>query len=65
MENVDLIIDRFGGLSAMAKALHHKHPTTVQGWKKSGKIPSWRVHEVVKAAKANNIVLPASQEPAE
>ena len=49
----------------MAKALDHKHPTTVQGWKKSGRIPSWRVHEVLKAAEANNIKLPKSQEPAE
>lgn len=64
-ENVKMIIDRFGGLSAMAKALEHKHPTTVQGWKKSGKIPSWRIHEVMKAAEANNIKLPPLKEPAE
>ena len=64
MENVDLIINRFGGLSAMAKALDHKHPTTVQGWKKSGRIPSWRVHEVEEAAKAKNIELPSLQDSA-
>lgn len=39
----------------MARSLGHKNPTTVQGWKESGRIPHWRFHEIEQAAKANNI----------
>jgi hypothetical protein len=51
MTQAQRVIDKFGGLSAMAKALGHKHPTTVQGWKDRGFIPSSRHREVLAAAK--------------
>lgn len=41
----------------MAKALGHEHPTTVQGWKERGFIPSKRHQEVLEAARANDIAL--------
>lgn len=51
MNDVNKIIELFGGLTAMAKALGHKHPTTVQGWKDSNRIPPWRELEIKAAAK--------------
>lgn len=33
------IIRDFGGITAMANALGHKHASTVQGWKERGVIP--------------------------
>jgi len=51
MEQVKAIIERFGGLTAMAKALGHQNPTTVQGWRDRGNIPSRRIPEVIAAAK--------------
>lgn len=53
--DVDKIIAQFGGLSAMARALGHKHPTTIQGWRDSGRIPEWRMNEVIELAKKENI----------
>lgn len=58
MTHVEQIITQFGGLSAMAKALGHKNPTTVQGWKNANKIPDWRFHEIEKAAEEQKISLP-------
>lgn len=58
MSDIDLIIERFGGLSSMARILNHKHPTTIQGWRDAGKIPSWRIHEIKAAAKAEGIEVP-------
>lgn len=58
MTYVETIISKFGGLRAMAKALGHKHPTTVQGWKVSGRIPSWRMAEIREAANIAGIELP-------
>jgi len=63
MTNVENIIQKFGGMSAMAKALGHKNPTTVQGWKNANRIPPWRFHEINEAAKAAGI--PQLDEPAE
>lgn len=57
MTNVETIIEKFGGLSAFSRALGHTNPTTVQGWKKTNRIPSWRIHEVQLAAKKNGINL--------
>lgn len=57
MKNVNKIIELFGGLTAMSRALGHKHPTTVQGWKESNRIPSWREHEINAAAKKLKIKL--------
>ena len=45
------IIDSFGGLTALSRALGHKHVTTVQGWKQRGIIPAHRQQEVLNAAR--------------
>lgn len=46
MTQADRIIDRFGGVRALAGALGHKHHTTVQGWKDRGVIPP-RQHQAI------------------
>ena len=56
-ENIEKIIEKFGGMSAMARALGHKHPTTIQGWRDSGRIPEWRMNEVIEAAQKQGIEL--------
>ncbi|MGO4125697.1 carph-isopro domain-containing protein [Inquilinus sp. YAF38] len=50
MKACDDIIDRFGGLTSLARALGHKHASTVQGWKQRGVIPALRQQEVLNAA---------------
>lgn len=52
------VITSFGGVSALAKALGHKNVTTVDGWKRSGRIPEWRRHEIIEAAKRDQVSLP-------
>lgn len=34
------IIAKFGGTTALSRALGHPYPTKVQGWKTRGRIPS-------------------------
>ena len=53
------VIEKFGGVSAMARLLKHKHPTTVHGWKTRGLIPAGRMDELLDLAAANNIELTA------
>lgn len=60
MNNIEPVIEMFGGITALARALGHKYPTTVQGWKKRGKIPEKQRASVLKAAKANGIELKSS-----
>ncbi len=50
MTQAERIIEKFGGLTALAKALGHRNPTTVQGWKDRGFIPSSRQQEVLNLA---------------
>ncbi|MBN2752619.1 MAG: hypothetical protein JXQ84_07910 [Rhodospirillaceae bacterium] len=45
-ERVKRLVKVFGGISAMARALGHAHPSTVQGWKERGAIPRWRYYEI-------------------
>jgi len=52
------VIQAFGGLTKAAKALGHKHVTTVDGWRRSGRIPPWRKPEIIVAAKRAGIPLP-------
>ncbi len=44
------IIDRFGGVAKMAKALQHPNMTTVQYWLSRGYIPGHRHQEIWDAA---------------
>lgn len=46
------IISKFGGITALSKALGHKFPSTVQGWKERGFIPADRQEEVIAAGRA-------------
>lgn len=57
MNQAERIIEKFGGLSALARALAHKHVTTVQGWKERGFVPARRQADVLKAAERENINL--------
>jgi D-beta-D-heptose 7-phosphate kinase/D-beta-D-heptose 1-phosphate adenosyltransferase len=51
------IIARFGGVTALARALGQRNPTTVQGWKQRGLIPARRQQQVLDAAQALGISL--------
>lgn len=53
----DAIIEAFGGITAMARAMGHKNPSTVQGWKSRGAIPVQQQPEVLACAKRENIPL--------
>jgi len=55
----DRVIAAFGGLSATARALKHRNVTTVDGWRRSGRIPRWRCHEIREAAQREGVDLPA------
>lgn len=54
----EIIISAFGGQAKLAAALGHRHATTVAGWKKTGKIPPWRMAEISEAAEKLGIILP-------
>jgi hypothetical protein len=57
--NPQNIFEAFGSVSKLAKALGHKNVTTVDGWKRSGKIPGWRKNEIIAAANREGVDLPA------
>lgn len=57
MKPVDRIIQKFGGLSKMAKALGHEYPTTVQGWRDRGTIPAKHIPTLIEVAAAHGIEL--------
>ncbi len=46
MTQAERIIEKFGSLAALSKALGHRNPTTVQGWKESGFIPP-KYHQAI------------------
>lgn len=54
------IIDRLGGLTELAKALGHKNPTTVQGWKARGVIPIRHIPAVIEIGRAKGVDLELS-----
>lgn len=58
MNKVEQIIERFGGMAAMGRKLGHENVTTIQHWKKTGRVPHWRVLEIELAAELHNIDLP-------
>lgn len=57
MTQAEYIIDRFGGINAMAVKLGQRNASTVQGWKKRGTIPAGRYMEILAASKAYGIGL--------
>lgn len=61
MTYADRIIEKFGGINPMARALGHKNPSTVQGWKERGVIPSKQHEAVWQAARSQGIELSLSE----
>lgn len=57
MSQAERIIEKFGGVTATARALGHKFPTTVQGWKSRGYIPAPKQAGVLEAARAHGVEL--------
>src|SRR5687768_12653061 len=56
------MIARFGGQSALARALG-VNQSTVQHWSKTGHVPSWRREQIERAAAQHGIALGASGRP--
>lgn len=57
MNTAENVILKFEGMAALARALGHKNPTTVQGWKQRGVIPARQIPGVLDAAKREGIDL--------
>lgn len=55
---IQSLVSLFGGTESMARALGHRHGTTVRGWLQRDKIPYWRIKEIHDAAKRHGIKLP-------
>lgn len=55
---VGAVIDAFGGPSRMARALDHRHVTTIIAWRNAGRIPRWRRPEIIAAAQRLGVELP-------
>jgi hypothetical protein len=52
---VEQIISRFGGYSALARAMDLKYPSVAQGWVRRGTIPSRHIPRLLEAARSHNI----------
>ena len=57
MSQAEIVIERFGGITALSRALGHEHPSTVQGWRDRGIIPARRQAELMRLAKTMGIEL--------
>jgi hypothetical protein len=51
------IIEKFGGINPMARALNHRNASTVQGWKECGYIPARQQPRVLRLARSLGIPL--------
>ena len=51
------IIEKFGGVYPLSRALGHKNPTTVQGWLSRGFIPPRQHDAVWNAAQAEGVAI--------
>lgn len=56
--DVKKIVEQFGGLSSMTKAMGYKYPSVIQGWIQRNSIPEWRVDAVLTKASELGIILP-------
>ena len=54
------IIGKFGGVYPMARALGHRHPTTVQGWLSRGYVPPRQHNSIWEAAQREGVELKLS-----
>jgi hypothetical protein len=55
MSQSERIIDKFGGINPMARALGHQNASTVQGWRERGFIPAKQHQAVWDAARRAGI----------
>jgi len=55
--SVQTVIHKFGGVSALARALNHRWPTTVSKWRKLGSIPSRHMPLIMERARELGIDL--------
>lgn len=55
---VGQIIESFGGLAKMAKALGYRHSSTIFAWQKKARIPHWRIEAIRAAASRHGVNLP-------
>jgi len=51
------VIDKFGGVYPLARALGHRNPTTVQGWALRGFIPPRQHNRIWAAAQRDGVAL--------
>jgi hypothetical protein len=51
------IIEKFGGVYPLARALGHRNPTTVQGWLSRGFIPPRQHEPIWEAAKRDGVAV--------
>lgn len=61
---VDELIEAFGGLTPMARAIGSP-PNTVHHWKVKGRVPHWRHASIREAALREGVALPDSFPAAE
>jgi len=45
----EYLIGRFGSIAETARALGHRNPTTVQGWKERGCVPARQFQRLIEA----------------
>ena len=57
---VQKVIQSFGGIRALARALGHANPSTVSGWYRRGSVPSSQIPIVMDAAQMRGIAIDAS-----
>lgn len=55
--SIDQFINALGGTVAVAKE-HRVGPSVVSSWRKTGKVPNWRVPRIVELALAKGVPLP-------
>ena len=61
-DDANALIARFGGQSALARALG-VNQSTVQHWSKTGHVPSWRREQIERAAQQRGVALGTGTRP--
>lgn len=56
---IDALFATFGGATALARRLDVP-VSTAHGWKREGRVPSWRWRDIARAAAEDGITLPAA-----
>lgn len=51
------VVEKLGGVAALARALGHANPTTVHGWVRRKRVPSAQIPNVMKVAAEREIPL--------